>query len=213
MAKFKFTETASGLCLEGAGPERLASVLSELDELLGSLGVDLDTVLEPGISPEKVDAAMASVGLVPPEELVVWYGWHNGLRVNDQGKYLGEPPFVYQADVDWSVRKYRYRVRESVPMGLWAEGWFCMESDRGLAAFCSGNPEDLPLLRREASDTYDFVEESTAHQVVSLSTMVALWIQAIESGLIWPVIELGQLTWGSDGPGLVAMDAGRFFLF
>jgi hypothetical protein len=213
MSNFTFTETASGLCLNGAGPESLVSLLAELDALLGTLGVDLDTVLGPGIAPDEVRTAMAAVDLVPPDELIVWYGWHNGLRLNDEGKYLGEAPFVYQADVDWSVRSYRYCIREMVPMGLWAEGWFCMESDRGLAAFCSGNPEDLPLLRREASDTYDFVEESTAHQVVSLSTMVALWIQAIEAGLIWPVIEHGQLTWESDGPGLVAMDAGRFFLF
>jgi hypothetical protein len=88
-----------------------------------------------------------------------------------------------------------------------------MESDRGLAAFCSGNPGDLPLLRREDFDSFHFLQESTAHQVVSLSTMVALWIEAIKAGLAWPMIELGQPTWGYDGPGLVAMDAGRAFLF
>jgi hypothetical protein len=212
MSKFIFTETESGACLEGAGPVRLASLLSELDELLGTLGVDLDTVLEPGIAPDEVRTAMAAVDLIPPDELIVWYGWHNGLRLNDEGKYLGFAPFVDQADVDWSVDTYQYAIRETVPMGLWAEGWFCMESDRGLAAFCSGNSEDLPLLRREQVEEYDFLEESTEHQIVSLSTMVALWIQAIEAGLIWPMIELGQLTWGRDGPGLVAMDAGRFIL-
>jgi hypothetical protein len=71
MSNFTFTETASGLCLSGAGPERLVSLLAELDALLGILGVDLDTVLSPGVAPDEVRTAMAAVDLVPPDELIV----------------------------------------------------------------------------------------------------------------------------------------------
>lgn len=212
MSKFTFIETELGLCLDGAGPAKLDSLLRELDHVLAALDVDLNLVLDPGIAPDLVREAFAQVGLVPPEELIVWYGWHNGLRVDAQGKYLGLTPFVAQADVDWSIANYRYQLREAVPMGLWAEGWLCMESDRGLSAYCSRNPGDLPLLRRVDFEAFDFLEESSAHQIVSLSTMVALWIDAIEAGLVWPIIELGQLAWGYDGPALLAMDAGRCFL-
>ncbi len=95
----------------------------------------------------------------------------------------------------------------------WAHGWFSIEQGHGLAVYCSGDPAALPLIRRHWTEAFDFLEESNAHQSVSLSTVVALWIQAIEAGVTWPQVEMGHLDRGFDGPALVAMDAGRFILF
>jgi hypothetical protein len=209
---FTFSETPLGTCLDGASPERLALLLAELDNLLATMGVNLDTVLQPGITPAEVRAAFATVNLVPPDELLVWYGWHNGLRVDSNNKYLGLSPFVAQADLDWSIRGYQYDLAEIIPAGLGLPNWFGIESDRGLAVYCSGNPADLPLVRRPEAEIYDVLEESADHQIVSLCTMVAWWIQALEHGAARPSTELGQLDWIYDGARLAEIDGGKWIL-
>jgi hypothetical protein len=212
MPKHRFIDTPLGVCLDGAGPQKLAALLAELDELLATMGVNLDTVLQPGISAGEVRDTLATVDLIPPDELLVWYGWHNGLRVDANNKYLGLSPFVAQADLDWSIGRYQYDVADMIPLGLWMPKWLCIESDRGMAIHCSGNPTDLPLIRRPDAEIYDFLEESSEHQIVSLSTMVAMWIQALEEGIVWPVYSDGFLEWGFDGERLVEMDGGRCIL-
>jgi hypothetical protein len=210
-SKFTFLETASGLCLEDAGPTKLASLLKELDKLLGTFGIDLDELMEPGINEDEIRAGFAEVGLVAPEELVVLYRWHNGVRDFEVGRLYGHPPFFFQSSLETAVWDTRYNLAEMSPE-WWASGWFSIEQSHGLAVYCTGDPEALPLIRRHWTEAFDFLEESTSHQTVSLSTMVALWIDAIAAGLTWPVIEMGHLTWGFDGPGIVAMDAGRLIL-
>lgn len=214
MSEFTFVETSSGLQLRDAGPSRLTALLRDFDQLLAGIGVDLDTVLAPGLSAPEVRRLFASVDLIAPDELVVWYGWHNGLRVSTENTYLGLSPFVLPADLAWSIADYRYQLAETVPIGLWSSGWLCMESDGGaLAVYCSGNAADLPRIRRQHVEAYDFLEQSADHQIVSLCTMVALWMDALRARAIWPRLNGGFLEWEIDGPKLVAMDSGRLILF
>ena len=176
------------------------------------MGVDLDSVLAPGIGPDEVRRGFGSIGLVAPEELIVWYGWHNGVRLTPGDKYVGLPPFVVQANLDWSISNYRYQVSEGIPAGVWAENWFCMESDRGLAAYCSGNATDLPLLRREQVEEYDFLDASIAHQIVSLCTMVSWWIEALSIGAVRPIHDRGRPAWAYQGDLLTSIDHGTYIL-
>jgi hypothetical protein len=212
MTNTKVITTLKGLCIDDASPTKLALLLREFDGKLAEFGVNLDTVLASGITPEEVHETFAAVDLVPPDELVVWYGWHNGLRLGADNRYVGMSPFAAHANLDWSIANYRYKLAEAVPAGLWAEKWLCVESDRGLAVYCSGNPTELPLLRREEVEEYDFVEPSTDHQIVSLCTMVAWWIEALDVGAAHPSDVQGRLAWTYDAVRLMSIDRGTLIV-
>jgi hypothetical protein len=64
------------------GDERaLASLLEQLEEVLRAFGAPVADALQPGLPDDAVRAALAAEGLGAPEELIVWWGWHNGAGV------------------------------------------------------------------------------------------------------------------------------------
>lgn len=141
---------------------------------------------------------LAMVGLVPGDELIVWFTW-----VHSQVSVLGGDPIATEAPqhlhvVNAAITAYRRRRElvqsesESDPssarfyeMGA-AEGWLQLEADNyGYAVDCSGKDASPPRLRM--INEY-FVEDDTEtmFRAVSLCTIVTWWLEELESGaLTW----------------------------
>ena len=56
-------------------PGRLETLIGEL----GTLGSPIGRYLRPGRSEAEISVTLGALALVPPEELVDWYAWHDGV--------------------------------------------------------------------------------------------------------------------------------------
>jgi hypothetical protein len=165
-------------------------------------GAPIDRWLAPGIGADEVRQKLVEVGLVAPDELLVWFGWHNGLARARPGEYpeLALPNFV-PASIDFAIRRYVDMVlnvaippgepRDSFMFGA-GEGWLrIVGSLRGCAVDCSGKtPPESPPRIRSADDQFDEDDPDKLGQAVSLCTYVTWWLDRLHSGSIaWNVAE------------------------
>ena len=197
-------ETPQGWSLEGASPARLRELLDTFTHKLADRGIDCDHLLNPGASAEEVKAGFASVDLVAPDELVVWFGWHNGLRENGNHQWFGHVPFVFPMTLKWCIDDYKYQLAEGIPLGVWTAGWFALEAEVGLAVFCGADPADSLLVRKPDPESGDSLDVPSVNQLVSLCTLVTWWIDALDAGYATPGVDAWD--WKYDNPGLIDID-------
>jgi hypothetical protein len=200
-----------GWQLSDSSPQKLRSLLDDFDAALAAVDVDINSVLAPGIAESEVRSRFQSIGLVAPDELVVWFGWHNGLGAAPGKTWVGKPPFMSQASLDWMTERYLYDIEEAVPAGVWVPGWVCLDDTKDVAAFCSGDAAGSPAVR--VFDTELLPEElSPGRQVLSLCTLLSWWVEAIETGMATPTTATGDLAWDYDNKRLMELDKGTMLL-
>jgi hypothetical protein len=175
---FEFERTQSGpWALVGAGPDRLASLLREFESLVD--GASSPARLNPGLAEGEVQQQFAAAGLTCPEELVVWFGWHNGYPANDRGASFTTP----------SIRTESLEFLLSRGM-VNNTSWMSMGNGPGQIVVDTGTPrgellrvahleEDLPFYPGIKEDDLD-------GRTASLSTLVAWWIIGVkQGGYLW----------------------------
>ena len=186
-----------GLTVEGASPGLLSELLEAYSfELKARDRMTFDALL-PGLEPEEIHEKFATIGLEPPEELVVWWGWRNGFRL---GNYVGARPL--QLTVAQAVRLY-----EAETLGIttpathdplvWNPSWIRVAGggSRSVAVRCGQRA--VPLVRYvdpEFTGSQDW--ESAEHQVVSLCTVVTWQLLAIAKR--WTVFDQRSGIWVTD---------------
>lgn len=168
--------TPDGFTVEGASPELLAELLNEYESELSSAGVPVSRALAPPADAEALVAAFESQGLNLPEELRVWWAWHNGLvqtapRVPTRFNFL---PF-----------EQALRIYDESTFGTdsfsWHRGWLKItRGNNALAVRCDAHGS--PLVRFVSPTGASTAPEDTETQVVSLCTAVSWWITAIRKG-------------------------------
>jgi hypothetical protein len=201
--------TAFGPTATGAGPELLALLLEELEIQLLHFGVDHNLILEPGVDRDTTASLLRDVGLAAPDEVLVWFEWHNGLKEDENHKYVGVLPFAYPCSIHSAIDLYKYKLDQTVPLGLWAEGWLPIELDQGMAVQC-GNLGPTVLVRIDDVELFDFIEEGSAHQANGMSTVVAMWLEAFNAGaLAYPV---GKSEWTYESSKVIGFDRDTFLL-
>lgn len=195
----RIVATADGPKADPAGPDVLAQLLTWYETELVAAGVPLDKWLRPGIDRDEVTARLAEVGLVVNEELIVWFGWHNG-RVRDEevvnmsGRAL---PNLEPASLDEAIARYRALVLDFVPPTMAFEdapldakyftygvgkGWLRLGSDNhGCAVNCSEAPHLTPKIRYAAED-YWYEENEEKYQAVSICTWITWSLENLRSG-------------------------------
>ncbi|MEO6116793.1 MAG: hypothetical protein ABIP33_10440 [Pseudolysinimonas sp.] len=181
-------QTPVGPSVVGASAHLLAELLIAFEESLREQGLPVDDYLRPGASPDDVRAIFDRFNLVAPDEVVTWFGWHDGRRPIRES-YLTLPMFQAWSleDVDLN-RRARARVQ---PFGLTKEDWDpswvqIMGDHNGLAVRCSGGPPDVPLVRALEKASPNTLADYTATQVVSLCAPVTWWIEGLRSGrYVW----------------------------
>ena len=176
-----------------SGAAVLARLLVEFEELVTALGSPISDWLNPPVDPVEVTQKLAAYDLVANEEVLEWFGWHNGLRDRSQSAALTFPllPGFGPASIDEALRTYRMTVVDfAVPMADDARyysrgvghGWLLLSLDAfGFAVDCTGEFSQPPLVRKPMDE---YIDEGFAGklQAVSLCTLVTWWIEALNSG-------------------------------
>lgn len=173
--------SARGLTVEGAGPDLLRELLPDFERELRLQGVQIDDLLQPGCDPRDVREVGVALGLNIPDELVVWFGWRNGVRS------LEPIPRVLPQFDFWPLDLVARR-HGTWPFGFglndweWNPNWLHFMGDQhGLAMSCEEPPENAPLIRALTEED-GTQSKDTRLQAVSLCTPVTWWIDALRRG-------------------------------
>jgi hypothetical protein len=176
--------TNRGPSVEGASAELLSRLLSDFELELRGQGVAVDEFLRPGASERDIRAAFDECDLIAPLEAIAWFGWRDGPTRTPQS-HLVMPMFM-----GWSLAECvrAYRDPRGQPKGSepwqWDPNWLQIMGDaNGLAIYCSTKETDAPLVRSLSwGREFGTQPAQTLHQVVSLCTPVAWWIDALRNG-------------------------------
>jgi hypothetical protein len=175
--------TPAGPSVEGASSELLSELLQELETELRDAGVPVDAAFRPGTSAPQLRAAFALAGVAVPDEIVVWFGWHDGVNRPIGNRVL---PIFEMWSSEETIQKYVNP--NGAPKGSeawqWNPEWLHFVGDNnGIAVSCGSGPEAAPLVRRiSAGLDYGTQAGDTLHQVVSLCTPVTWWIESMRNG-------------------------------
>jgi hypothetical protein len=168
--------SGEGLTVANASSDLLRELLTALDRESSRLGVPVSEKLPAGLSRSEIEDLFDSIGLTPPEELLVWWGWHNGIR--SQTWMSGRD----QIDLREAIQVYR-----SQDLGTewyeWNPEWILAagQSNNGMAVCCQIQPGS-PLVRFVSPETSGTQADETEFQVVSLCTPVTWILQGIADG-------------------------------
>ncbi len=86
----------------------LSQALAEYERVWGTLRPEGVKPLRPGASPETVRQTLAGAGLPSPQEIIDWFGWHNG---SGEG-WLSQLPSVWHLLSLDEALEHREQVRE-----------------------------------------------------------------------------------------------------
>jgi len=135
------------------------SALSELLLMLEAewlrLRAPLAGRLRPGLGPAEVHAKVAALGLTAPDDLVTFFGWHDGADGSDvyeQKMFVDDLRLVTLDEAIEETRSQRElssQVSTPPAFVLWPEPWVLLCRGRGgqeLALDCSPGQASLPFL-------------------------------------------------------------------
>lgn len=179
-------------------PMLTTAMMDELWEALRSVGAPVVDHARPGLTEEQVHQLMAPTYLHPPQEVVVWWTYHNGTDLSAGPKrYISPSKDLISLEEALSLRESMELVNwrmarqsrlDDVPWDdMWRDGWLpLIVRDRPMIVCdCSREYRRTTPLRR--SEIGDLAAEQTYEvRAPSIGTMVQLWIGAIRDGL-WTI--------------------------
>ena len=180
-----------------ASPRLLSELLTEFERAASAAGAPTQDWLAEGIDASVVFSKMSAVGLIANDELVAWFGWHNGIRgIGGAGARV--VPFFSPASLDEGIARYRNLVLDFIipangtiganpnDMKGAGFGWLNLCSDNyGFAVACRSEARYTPLVRH-VEDEWDDPGAKDKLQIVSLCTLVTWWIQGIrDAAVVW----------------------------
>ena len=177
-------ETAEGLSVSGASAELLEGLLEEFENELSRAGVPVEQSLAPGLERDQVARVFDRLGLPVPDEIAVWFAWHNG--VVDLSLWSRVFPRFEFYPID--VVESRYSNEGGQPLGYkdgeWNPNWIHLLGDNNGVAFeCRGPTSAAPRVRPiESTGEWGTQVDNGFCQVVSLCTPVAWWIESLRKG-------------------------------
>jgi hypothetical protein len=186
-----FIQTPDGPMLTGSSPDLLQTLLIRYEEVLTSLGGPVADTMNPGLGSFEVEIKLRSRGLSCPDELLVWFGWHNGVML--EGLRTAGIPGLFPAGLDACLAAYdqsRSELEDYVELDLdyeslaygATEGWLRLQSiSESIAVECARDGASPPRTRWA---NLDFTDPTYAgrFRAVSLCTTVARWIESAEAG-------------------------------
>ena len=184
--------------LVGSSPELLKELLDEFEQLCRErTGPEVWEDLPGGTPEHEVRSALADVGLVAPDELVVLFGWRSGVDRYPPKDFPHPIPSLSLPTLQQAVDAYLEWLdmiqswddpeeRKWATWG-WGEGWFPLSLDNWRVVIDCSPPGDRPPLVRNAIPEFPIDEDPPSRgQIVSLCTYVNWLIEGIHSGgLLW----------------------------
>jgi len=174
--------------------QELASLLSELEKRLREYHAPIAEAFRPGAQPEHLRGALSAAGLDPHDDLVVWWGWHDGAEAVPPGSItssttsLISPWFMPTLEDAIRLRRERHLILrevdeeyEAVNLGaLFPQSWLPVATTELGSDLCAdtaaAGPAPLHTISKE-------VEVSLNH-FENLSEFVELILYAFEQGLV-----------------------------
>jgi len=176
--------------------DELPALLDELEQRLRAFGAPIAGAFRPGAAPERVREALAAEGVKPHDDLVIWWGWHDGAEVlppapsdppipPDSGENMLLGPW-HVVSLDESVRFRRWQRNEYEALGMgdlipqsWVPVLVAGEAGELWADVEADGP--APLQIRDEGYL-----GSEPPQFASLEEFVRLAIRAFDEGLVGP---------------------------
>jgi hypothetical protein len=197
----EIVEGPSGPTASGSSPVLLEALLASLDKLLFEREVPTEDLLMPGAQGYEIAEELAPLALKPNAELLVWWGWHNGTQLQEDGRRvrgLALPGFA-MGGVHDATRNYRRflgvidgpssrslsvnreREVEYADVGG-GTGWLPLgRFGDGMLIECAGDPEAPPMLH-SSDPEFRFPDSENYMRAQSLCTIVTWWIEEISAG-------------------------------
>lgn len=183
--------------LDDGGGLLTRDLLGELWEALAAAGAPVLEHVQPGVSTEAIEEAMAPVGLRLPDEAFIWWTWQNGTNAFDYDPAYYVVPQQGLISLDAAIQqrdlsdRINHQVGEEVrALGRgefdeqWQPSWFpILRTGRSLIVCdCDVPPHDpTPLHHVAYGDVMP--AESRVIQASSMGAMVRMWIRALHDGL------------------------------
>lgn len=171
-----------------AAEEPLRESLNRFEAAVRATGAGVAWLLAPGLPESDVRAELASIGMEPPQELITWFGWHNGLtqahpKSGGDGILVRWFPFSLKESIaDWRHQPKSMDVFDWHPTWL-PIGALSAHATR-LAIDCT--PSQGPRARLHVAAPEDGLFNFKVMPIVDgLSTAVDWWMQALERGWIY----------------------------
>jgi len=181
------------MTVEGASATLLGELLLEFEVELRKQNPSIDELLRPPASSKAVHEAFAQMGLIPPDEAVVLFGWHDGCIGTGEGESALPARFLLSLKaVTMLFNSSRLGHGEWDWNPKWAQ---VMGSKYGLAMSCADVPDRSPLVR-SVEDSAGTADWQTDYQVVSLCTPVTWWIDCMRRG--WYKYDQSTHSWNRD---------------
>ena len=181
--------TDEGPMAKGSSPELLVELLAELDREVaphvGSLRA------QPGTSADEVRRSIGQFGLEAPDELVVLYGWHDGITPKRKSPY---PDFgitsLRVSCIGYDTRHTGFLrdspTAEDIDAITWGggPGWFPLyPAQYTIVVDCNGPADVSPRVRFTDIEFEDKQFPRISGQAVSLCTVITWRIEGIRSGV------------------------------
>lgn len=161
--------------------------LEHLEQLLAAQDAPVVKRLQPPASPQAFATIEPLFGLPLPDELKLWWGWHDRTDVKPheraarasigpQFEFLGAGGAVRATR---ESRELAQEIDPNEPEVYWGQTWLAIGTDGRVACDLSGGPEvPVPIL------DVDYHKTTRPGAVVaqSLGETVRWWIEALESG-------------------------------
>lgn len=192
----KTIATPSGYSVEGASAALLVTLLEEYGSELQERGVPVAEGLARGVDVQHTRSTFAELGLVPPQEVEVWFGWQNG-AVAFEGRSVWLLPRIEPWSIRTVVDSYSGRERGSETWE-WHPRWVQLAGEKeGIAVWFSEDPLDPPLVR--AIEWGEGMQPGDpSKEVVSLCTVVTWWLDGLRSGrYTW---DRDTWSWATENP-------------
>jgi hypothetical protein len=150
-------------------------LLAALEDRWRMAGVPYLDDLPPGLTDEDIDRQAAPLGFALPDEVRLWYRWHNG----SSGDYVTEMRTITSLahDVEFTL------AFSDDPH--WPRGWLKVMDEKPYVAFDCRGPADAPVPVWHYDHEYDL---PTRPVFGSIGDLVAFWIELIDDGwMAWEI--------------------------
>ena len=169
--------------------DRLTAALTSLDQFLHRSGAPIAGALRAGLSDAELDQYETDLGFSFPEDVRVWFAWHDGADISYDDprgySYLPTRQFLLPLDAAMSFRDDFLKlnaVTKSLPEHRYDSRWLPITASDGgelaLAVDCGSHPELAPVHSIDVRGTDDDWRNAATE---SLATVAELWIKLFDS--------------------------------
>ncbi len=161
------------------------SLLAELEVSLQAIRAPIADLWNPGLPPAAVDARLASLGLTAPDELRLWWSWHDGVDESApfRKRVLGNGwvPLSLERAIE-NTLVARAMDDSTMANTSWSPDWVTILEDVAtprIAAAC-----DAPASGLATIHLYDpeRVMDPDRPRLGSLGDLVTLWLSLLRDG-------------------------------